>query len=167
MNKTLLAVLAVAGLAVACAPASNIPASSGAAPTNQQAQQQLPPGHAPVAGMAPAPAAPATKAPIAGIAKADKTVAEIYAGKDGFGDTVVNVRGKVVKYSAQIMGKNWIHLQDGTGTAGSNDLMVTSADTARTGDVVLVTGKVTLNKDFGSGYFYPVILDNAKVAVEK
>jgi len=98
--------------------------------------------------------------------KDGKTVAEIYAAKKKLAGKSVAVRGKVVKYNASIMGKNWLHVQDGTGTPGSDDLMVTSATTAKVGDTVLVTGTVTLDKDFGAGYKYDVILDNAKVVVE-
>ena len=78
----------------------------------------------------------------------------------------VTLRAKVVKYSPQIMGKNWLHLQDGSGAAGSNDLTVTSDVTANVGDTVLVKGPLTLDKDFGYGYKYDVILEDAKVTVE-
>ena len=76
------------------------------------------------------------------------------------------MRGKVVKFSPQIMGKNWIHVQDGTGAAGTNDLTVTTLDEAKVGDTVLVTGKITLNKDFGMGYKYDLIIEDGKVKVE-
>jgi hypothetical protein len=78
----------------------------------------------------------------------------------------VVVRAKVVKYNPQIMGKNWLHLEDGTGKAGSNDLTVTTNGEAKVGDTVLVTGVVTTNKDFGAGYKYDVILEDANVKVE-
>ena len=164
MNKQMVAIVAVAGIVVACAPASNTPANpaaTGSAPANQQ---QLPPGHVPISN--PAPPAQATKPALSDIKKADQTVADIYAGKDTLGDTVVNVRGKVVKYNAQIMGKNWVHVQDGSGSSGTNDLMVTTPDTAKVGDIVLVSGKITRNKDFGSGYKYALILEDAKITVE-
>lgn len=160
MNRTAVAIVAIAGIVVACAPASQAPATSGAAP----ASQQLPAGHS--SSMGPGPAAPAATISFSGIKKADQTVAEIYAGQNGLLGTVVNVRGKVVKFSSQIMGKNWAHIQDGTGSAGTNDLTVTTADAARVGDTVLVSGKITLNKDFGAGYKYALILEDAKVTVE-
>jgi hypothetical protein len=95
-----------------------------------------------------------------------KTVAEIYAGKASLKDAPVVVRGKVVKYSPGIMGKNWIHLRDGSGSPEkkNNDLTVTTLDTAAVGDVVLVKGKVYIDRDFGSGYSYPVILEDGKVS---
>ena len=101
-----------------------------------------------------------------GIKKADKTVGDIYGGKAGLAGKDVAVRGKVVKFSPQIMGKNWIHVQDGTGAAGTNDLTVTTLDEAKVGDTVLISGKITLNKDFGMGYKYDLIIEDGKVKVE-
>ena len=77
----------------------------------------------------------------------------------------VTVRGKVVKYNEQVMGKNWIHVQDGSGNAaqGTNDLTVTSRDAASIGETVTITGTVRTNKDFGSGYLYRVIVEDARV----
>ena len=76
------------------------------------------------------------------------------------------IRAKVVKFSSNIMGKNWMHLRDGSGSraAQDDDITVTTADSAAVGDVVLVRGVVRLNKDFGAGYAYPVIIEDAKVS---
>ena len=70
-----------------------------------------------------------------------------------------------MKYSAGIMGRNWIHLQDGTGdaAAGTNDLTVTSSATTAVGDTILVQGSVAVDKDFGAGYRYAVIVEDASV----
>ena len=95
-----------------------------------------------------------------------QTVGDIHAKKAELNGKPVKVRGKVVKFSPQIMGKNWIHIQDGTGEAGSNDLTVTSGVTANTGDTVLISGTLTLDKDFGYGYAYDVIVEDAEVTVE-
>jgi hypothetical protein len=115
-------------------------------------------------------ASPQTDVDLSGIAKATdgKTVAEINAGKAELGGKEVTLRGKVVKYNAQIMGKNWLHVQDGSGDAadGSNDLTVTTASEAKVGDTVLLTGKVSIDKDFGYGYKYALIIEDAKVTVE-
>lgn len=104
------------------------------------------------------------------IAKADggKTVAEVNSGKAELAGKEITLRGKVVKYNAQIMGKNWLHIQDGSGdaAAGTNDITVTSATEAKVGDTVLISGKVTLDKDFGYGYKYALIIEDAKVTVE-
>lgn len=103
-----------------------------------------------------------------GIKKADGglTVAEIYAKKSDLSTKSVSVRGKVVKFNPQILDKNWVHIQDGTGSTGSNDITVTTKDSTKVGDTVLVTGEVALNKDFGQGYKYSLLLENAKVVVE-
>lgn len=93
-----------------------------------------------------------------------RTVAEIYAQKGQLKDKPVTIRGKVVKYNAGIMGKNWLHLRDGSGQADKdNDLTVTSQDVAKVGDVVVVKGSVRVDKDFGAGYAYPVIVEDAKI----
>ena len=80
----------------------------------------------------------------------------------------VKVRGQVVKYNSEILGKNWLHLRDGSGSVGKNDndLMVTTSTKVKVGDTVLVEGTVSLNKDFGAGYKYAVIIEDAKVTVE-
>lgn len=103
-----------------------------------------------------------------GIKKAEggSTVADVFTNKKDLVGKEVRIRGKVVKYSPGIMGKNWIHLEDGTGAAGSNDLTVTTSTEAKVGDTVLVTGKVSADKDFGYGYKYDVILEDAQVTVE-
>jgi len=143
-------------------PPAQMAAPAGGAATAEQTQ--LPEGAHPK--LDPAQAAKDSKVTFTGIKKADKTVGDVYAGQAGLGGKEVTVRGKVVKFSAQIMGKNWVHVQDGTGQAGSNDLTVTTADDAKVGDTVLVTGKITLKKDFGMGYKYDLIIEDGKVKVE-
>lgn len=106
---------------------------------------------------------------LAGITKAEggKTVAEIYAEGDQLAGTQVTVRGKVVKANPDIMDKNWLHVRDGSGGEGTNDLTVTtSAATPAIGATVVVSGTLAVNKDFGMGYVYPVVLEDAEVTVE-
>jgi hypothetical protein len=93
------------------------------------------------------------------------TVAEVFAKKDVLNEKPAVIRGKVVKVSSQIMGKNWIHLQDGTGEAakGTNELIATSQDSPAVGDIVTVKGTVYKDKDFGAGYQYSVIMEQANV----
>ncbi len=98
--------------------------------------------------------------------KDGKTVAEIYKGKKQLTGKKIAVRGKVVKFNSQVMGKNWIHLMDGTGGQGANDLTITTKATAKVGDTVLVRGTLLTDKDFGYGYKYPVIIEDAEVTVE-
>ena len=92
-----------------------------------------------------------------------RTVAEIVTGKADLKDKPVVVRGTVVKFTPEVLGKNWIHLRDGTGSASddSNDILVTTKDEARIGDVVLVKGVVHTNRDLGSGYSYKVLIEEA------
>ena len=125
------------------------------------AAPQMPAGH-PMAE-------PAEDVDLSGIAKADggKTVAEVFAEKDTLAGKPVTVRGKVVKINAGIMGKNWLHVRDGSGAEGTNDLTVTTAaELPELGATVVVTGPVTLDKDFGAGYAYDVIVEDADVKVE-
>ena len=96
-----------------------------------------------------------------------KTVAQIYNDKSNLAGKTVRVRGKVTKFNPNIMGRNWIHIQDGTGSSNNYDLMVTSKDIVRVGDVVVAEGTVAVNKDFGAGYSYPVMLEDANVKAEK
>jgi hypothetical protein len=100
------------------------------------------------------------------IKKAQYLVSEVYANREKLNGKLIKIRGKVVKYNADIMKKNWFHIQDGSGTKESFDLTITTDSSVKIGDTVLVTAKVTTNKDFGSGYFYPLILEDAQVAVE-
>lgn len=92
-----------------------------------------------------------------------RTVAEIVGQGAKLKDKPVVVRGKVVKYNPGIMGKNWLHLRDGTGSeaAGNNDILVTTLHEAKLGDVVTVKGIVHANKDFGGGYAYKVLVEDA------
>jgi hypothetical protein len=92
-----------------------------------------------------------------------RTVAEVITKSAELKDKTVLVRGKVVKYSASIMGKNWIHLRDGSGSAAdkSDDVLVTTLDQTKVGDVVVVKGVVHTDKDFGSGYAYKVLIEEA------
>ncbi len=79
----------------------------------------------------------------------------------------VKIRGVVTKFNGGIMGKNWIHIQDGTGGDGTNDLTITSDQSAKVGETIVIEGTVATDKDFGSGYFYDVIIENTKITVEK
>lgn len=94
------------------------------------------------------------------------TVAELYEKRAELDQKNVTVKGKVVKVSGGILGKNWIHIQDGTGNpdAGSHDLVVTtSKDVPSVGDIVTVDGTLYKDKDFGSGYRYNAIVENASI----
>lgn len=92
-----------------------------------------------------------------------RTVAEVMTKGAELKDQTVLVRGKVVKFNPEIMGKNWVHLRDGSGsvTDNTNDVLVTTMNQAKIGDVVTAKGIVRTNKDFGAGYSYKVLIEEA------
>jgi hypothetical protein len=95
------------------------------------------------------------------------TVAEILAGKANLAGSEVAVRGKVTKMNTGIMGRNWLHLSDGTvGPDGEKDLTVTTEEIPAVGSTVVVRGTVATDQDFGGSYQYSVLIENAKVTVE-
>ncbi|HQZ15646.1 MAG TPA: nucleotide-binding protein [Vicinamibacteria bacterium] len=132
----------------------------------------LPPGHPPTAAAAQAPSggAPAKAADQADVkvdkapGKDAKTVAEIHANKAALKGVEVVVRGRVVKFNPEIMGRNWLHLRDGSGSADKqdNDITVTTSEVFAKGDIVTIRGKVVLDQDFTAGYAYPVMIEGAK-----
>ncbi len=73
----------------------------------------------------------------------------------------------MVKVNNDIMNRNWIHIHDGTGKSGSEDLLITSGQSANKGDQIVAEGIVTVDKDFGAGYSYGVLLENAQITIEK
>ena len=95
-----------------------------------------------------------------------KTISEIFTDKQELTGKRVLVRAKVIRFTEGVLGKNWIHIQDGSGRPGSNDLTVTTEQRVRVGDAVLVRGTVALDRDFGLGYRYDVLLEDAAVTVE-
>lgn len=127
-------------------------------------------GHAaaPVAA-APVKAAAPVVAPTERIEKAKsadgKSIVELFTSGKSVEGKKVAVRAKVVKFSPAIMGKNWLHLRDGSGSAAekTDDVTVTTQETVKIGDVVTVRGTVALNKDIGAGYVYPVLIEDAAI----
>jgi hypothetical protein len=138
---------------------------AGAPGTKPEGHPQMGGGEMSGGSGAPKVVAPADIS-LKGIKKADQTVAEVYGQKAALNGKPVKIRGKVVKFTPEIMGKNWIHLQDGSGQQGSNDLTVTTSGAAKAGDTVVVAGKLSVDKDFGYGYKYDVIVEDAQVTKE-
>jgi len=122
----------------------------------------------PMQGSTGAPKVIETDVDLSGIevAAGGKTVQQIYEDPASLAGKNIKIRAKVVKFNAGIMGKNWLHIQDGTGAEGTNDLAVTTDATANIGDTVLVDGTLVTDKDFGYGYKYAVLIEDAKVTVE-
>jgi len=113
------------------------------------------------AGVPKAPDVGAVKVPKAQGADA-RTVAEVNVDRVALKDKPVAIRAKVVKVTAGVMGKNWIHLRDGSGAAADNshDILVTSKDEPKVGDVVVARGTVRTDVNLGSGYAYKVLVED-------
>ena len=121
------------------------------------------PQQMPAASMAGKQQAPEYQGIVVPKAEGGITIAELYSKKNSFAGKTVKICGKVVKFAGGIMNKNWVHIQDGTKDAGNFDLTVTTQDSVKIGDVAVFEGLVALNKDIGAGYFYDILLENAKV----
>ncbi|MBN2705146.1 MAG: DNA-binding protein [Deltaproteobacteria bacterium] len=92
------------------------------------------------------------------------TVAELFARAAELNQQKITVRGKVVKVSSHIMGKNWVHLQDGSGVPenGTHDLVLTTQQQPVVGEILVAAGTLSADKDFGSGYRYDVIIEETE-----
>jgi hypothetical protein len=102
------------------------------------------------------------------IAQSDvKSVASVNQNKSALAGKTITAQGKVVKVNNGIMGRNFVHVQDGTGQAGSDKLIITSKQTANVGDQVSISGVVVLDRDFGSGYTYPLLIEDASITPKK
>ncbi|RZW27186.1 MAG: DNA-binding protein [Desulfobulbaceae bacterium] len=93
------------------------------------------------------------------------TVAEIFEQAKDLNGKKVRVRGQVVKFNANIMGRNWLHLQDGSGDPMQNthDLVVTTVEELSGPNVITIEGVVAADKDFGAGYKYVVLIENSTI----
>lgn len=102
---------------------------------------------------------------VSGINKAEggNTIAEIYSQKLELKGKTIRVRGQVTKVTKQVMGKNWLHIMD---SSTQDDLTVTTQDTAEIDEVVIIEGKLQLDKDYSYGYVYPVIVEDANLVKE-
>lgn len=91
------------------------------------------------------------------------TIAELYASPGAYEGKTIRVRGEVAKYNPGIMERNWVHLQDGTESGGKYDLTVTSNEAFQVGQVLTIEGILAANRDFGYGYSYEILLEEATV----
>lgn len=145
--------------------AGSQPTGSGSQPTAAGSQPVVVSADMP---HGPTATPPAEMGPIK-VAKAEgpdaRTVAEVFAQKAALKDKTVTVRGKVVKFSGGVMGKNWVHVRDGSGgdATKDNDLTFTTQDVVALGDEVVAKGTVHTDKDFGAGYFYSIIVEEGSV----
>ncbi len=91
------------------------------------------------------------------------TIAEVLAQKAALKDQTVRIQGKVVKETDGVMGKNWLHLRDGTGKDGAADLTFATADASAVGETIILAGTVHLDRDLGAGYHYDVLIEDAHI----
>lgn len=128
----------------------------------QAVRMAMPPGHPPLDTRSDTGFAPVEKL------EGGLTVAELHARAADLSGQPVALRGRVTKVTPGILGSNWLHVQDGTGdaAAGTNDLTVTTGGQAAVGDLVIVEGTLVTDKDFGAGYRYAVLVENARVEAE-
>jgi len=94
------------------------------------------------------------------------TIAKLFNEKESLAGKKIKVRGKVVKYNEGILDRNWIHIQDGTGEQGKHDLVVTTTASVQIGQTIIAEGTIAIDKDFGSGYMYSILLENAEIKAE-
>lgn len=87
------------------------------------------------------------------------TIAELYKNRKKYANKKVKVRGQVVKVNYDIMNRNWVHLKDGTSNEGKSDLTVTTLREVKVGDIVTLEGIVALDKEYGAGYIYPLVVE--------
>ena len=88
-------------------------------------------------------------------------IADLFENKDLYAGKTIKIKGEVTKFTSAIMSKNWVHFQDGTEFNGAYDLMITTQENVNVGDVIIFEGMITLDKDFGAGYFYNIIMEEA------
>jgi hypothetical protein len=91
------------------------------------------------------------------------TLAELIKNKKKYDGQIVKVQGRVVKLNNMIMNRNWVHLQDASLKDEKTDLTVTTTESVAMGDIVAFEGKISLNKDFGAGYKYEIIMEDAQI----
>lgn len=133
-------------------------------PAGGEAVPQMAVGHGMGGGVSAPPSGPVTVKPMAPPA-GGSSIADVWAKRASLAGKTVTINGTVVKFNGGILGRNWLHVQDGSGKAGdgTNDMAVTTDAPAKVGDVITVTGKVAVDKDFGAGYAYKVMLEEAKL----
>ncbi|HEY4799884.1 MAG TPA: hypothetical protein VII99_12465 [Bacteroidia bacterium] len=95
--------------------------------------------------------------------KDEVTIASLIENKKSYAGKTIKIKGQVTKFNSAIMKKNWIHLQDGTDFSGKFDLTATTDQEVKVGDNVTLEGTISLDKDFGFGYFYEVLMEDAKI----
>lgn len=89
------------------------------------------------------------------------SIEDLYANAKDYQDKKVIVSGQVVKVNMDIMDRNWVHLMDGTKGPDRSDLTFTTKEVVKVGDTVTFEGILAIDKEFGAGYVYPLIVEGA------
>lgn len=169
LNRTFPSIIFSPGLAKAGAPTNSQPAgndSFAAAIKKEQNNKNQPAPIPEVSGGSIGAVVPFNEI---SVEKADSpngyTVEEVFTKAKDLNGKKIQVQGKVVKFSPLIMGRNWVHIQDGTGDPmkNSHDLVITTNDTLEVGQISLLEGMLAADKDFGAGYKYEVIIEEASI----
>lgn len=95
------------------------------------------------------------------------TVSDAHARRLELAGKQITITGTVIKVNNGVMKRNFIHVQDGTGSGDTDRLVFTSEQTAVVGDTITVTGTVAIDIDFGMGYFYPTLVEQATLELAK
>jgi len=88
---------------------------------------------------------------------------ELFTNKKSFSGKSIIVRGKVVKLNKAILDKNWVHIVDGTKFEDKKSLTITTQEMVKIGDTVTFKGTIVLEKDFGQGYVYDILLEEGEL----
>ena len=86
-------------------------------------------------------------------------IADLVKSPDKYAGKTIKMTGQCTKLNANIMGLNWIHLKDGT--MDDYDMVLTSKTAVPEGHIIKVEGTVAVDKDFGAGYKYDILLEDA------
>lgn len=89
------------------------------------------------------------------------TISKVIENSTDLNGKTITFKGKITKFTPKIMDKNWLHLTDLENT--KVDLVVTTIEDVKVGDIVTMSGNVETNKDLGAGYFFKVIINDAKI----
>lgn len=89
------------------------------------------------------------------------SIAELYENAEKYKNKEVLVSGQVVKVNMDIMDRNWVHIMDGTRAGDKSDLTFTTQEVVKLGDTVNFKGTLALDREFGAGYVYPLIVEGA------
>jgi len=93
----------------------------------------------------------------------ETSIEKLIGSSSDFGDKIVTVSGKVTKVNPMIMNRNWVHITTEPADGKNLDLTITTLENVSVDDIVTFRGRISIDRDFGAGYRYEVIMENAKL----